>query len=209
MGLRRRAPVETSPVSVQKSEAEAAKGELRKMCAAQRDGLDVSLRRLAAERLAACGIGFAGAFAGSTISAYAAIGSELDAFPLLRTLADQGYRLCLPVITPLGNPLVFRAWAPDDPLVSAKWDIREPAASAPAVEPDVLLVPLLAFDDDGNRLGYGGGYYDRTLRRLRSMKPIIAIGLAYDTQEIGKVPVEPHDQRLDFVLTPTGGRKLG
>jgi 5-formyltetrahydrofolate cyclo-ligase len=179
------------------------------MCAAQRDGIDASLRKLAAERLAACGIGFAGAFAGATISAYAAIGSELDAFPLLERLAREGYRLALPVVTPLGNPLVFRAWAPGEPLVPAKWDIREPAGSAPAVEPDVLLVPLLAFDDDGNRLGYGGGYYDRTLRRLRSMKPIIGIGLAYDTQEIGEVPVEPHDQRLDFVLTPSGGRKLG
>lgn len=197
------------PVSAQQSEAEAAKRELRKACAAQRDRLDASLRKLAAERLATCGLGFAGACAGATVSAYAAIGSELDAFPLLERLAREGYQLCLPVITPLGNPLVFRAWAPGEPLVPRKWDIREPADTEPAVEPDVLLVPLLAFDDEGHRLGYGGGYYDRTLQRLRAMKPVIAIGLAYDTQEIGEVPVEAHDQRLDFVLTPTGGRKLG
>lgn len=191
------------------AEINSAKRELRKVCAASRDALEPSLRGLAAQRLASCGIGFAGAHAGATISAYAAIGSELDAFPLLDRLAREGYRLALPVITPLGNPLMFRAWAPGEALVARKWGIHEPADSAPVVEPDVLLVPLLAFDDDGHRLGYGGGYYDRTLRRLRDKKPVIAIGLAYDTQEVGEVPIEPHDERLDFVLTPTGGRKLG
>jgi 5-formyltetrahydrofolate cyclo-ligase len=196
-------------VSAQYPDVAIAKRELRKTCAEARDALEASLRGLAAQRLAECGLGFAGVRPGATISAYAAIGSELDAFPLLERLARDGYRLCLPVITPLGNPLVFRAWAPGVPLVPRKWGIREPADTAPAVEPDVLLVPLLAFDDDGHRLGYGGGYYDRTLRRLRDMKPVIAIGLAYDTQEIGEVPVEAHDQRLDFVLTPIGARKLG
>jgi 5-formyltetrahydrofolate cyclo-ligase len=84
------------------------------------------------------------------------------------------------------------------------WDIPEPKPERPAVEPDILLVPLLAFDDAGRRLGYGGGFYDRTLTGLRARKASVAVGLAYDEQRIDAVPHLDYDQQLDWVLTPSG-----
>jgi 5-formyltetrahydrofolate cyclo-ligase len=90
---------------------------------------------------------------------------------------------------------------------SGVWGIAEPKADKPQVEPDVVLVPLLAFDRRGWRLGYGGGFYDRTLAGLRRRKPIVAVGLAYDGQEVDAVPRLEYDQRLDWVLTPSGPRQ--
>jgi 5-formyltetrahydrofolate cyclo-ligase len=93
---------------------------------------------------------------------------------------------------------------PGSPLKTVVWGIREPDESAPAVEPDVLLVPLLVFDRTGMRLGYGGGFYDRTLHDLRARKRIVAVGLAYASQEVDAVPYLDYDERLDWVLTPEG-----
>ena len=119
----------------------------------------------------------------------------------------EGFRTCLPVVTPLGNPLTFRAWAPGQPLVARTWGIREPADDAAEIEPDVLLIPLLAFDRRGVRLGYGGGYYDRTLETLRARKRVTAIGLGFAEQEVAQAPCGRHDQRLDWVLLPDGPLK--
>ena len=91
-----------------------------------------------------------------------------------------------------------------DAMNKAVWGIAEPKADKPALEPDIVLVPLLAFDAAGRRLGYGGGYYDRTLRGLRARKPIVAVGLAYDAQRIDAVPHLDYDERLDWVLRPSG-----
>jgi len=102
------------------------------------------------------------------------------------------------------RPLILRAWAPGDELAETTWGIREPLASSPEVFPDVVLVPLLVFDAAGYRLGYGGGFYDRTLASLRRRKPMIAVGLAYDEQRIDAVPHCDYDERLDWVLTPSG-----
>jgi 5-formyltetrahydrofolate cyclo-ligase len=110
----------------------------------------------------------------------------------------------MPVMVGKGAPLLFRAWAPGDVMDRAVWGIAEPKADKAAVDPDVLLVPLLAFDRGGWRIGYGGGYYDRTLRTLRAKKPIVAVGLAYDEQLIEAVPHLEYDERLDWVLTPSG-----
>ncbi len=187
---------------------DSEKRALRARCIALRDGMAADARADAAARVAKIGLGFADVAPRAVVSAYAAMGSEIDAFPLLTLLSPAVCRVCLPVITPLGNPLIFRAWATGDVLVPRKWGIREPADAAALVEPDVLLVPLLAFDAGGARLGYGGGYYDRTIAKLRAMKPVVAIGLAYDEQEIAAVPVEAHDQRLDWVLTPSGARRF-
>lgn len=186
------------------AELDAAKRDLRKICAAARDRLSTDDRATAAVRIGGIGLGFAAAPSRSVVSAYAAMGSELDPAPLVERLAAAGYRTCLPVIQPLGNPLRFRAWQPGEPLVARTWGIREPADDAPEVEPDVLLVPLLAFDRRGMRLGYGGGYYDRTLERLRTLKPILAVGLAFAGQELPQVPCGPHDQPLDWILTDGG-----
>src|SRR5262249_7707846 len=127
--------------------------------------------------------------------------SEINPWPLMRVLADAGARLALPVIVGRGHPLIFRAFAFGDELGSGVWGIREPLPAAREVAPDVLLVPLAAFDRTGHRIGYGAGYYDLTIRALRSAKPVVAVGLAYAAQEIAAVPSTPRDERLDLVLT--------
>ena len=119
-------------------------------------------------------------------------------------LHAEGFRLALPVMIGKAQPLLMRAWSPGDAMEAAAWGIAEPTADKPEVDPEIVLVPLLAFDARGYRLGYGGGFYDRTLARLRAKQPVVAIGLAYDEQKVDEVPVEAYDQRLDWVLTPSG-----
>lgn len=158
----------------------------------------------ASRKLAAHGLDFLTPVAGSTVSGFAAIRDEINPAHLLAWLSAEGFRLALPVMEAKGQPLVMRTWAPGDPTVAAAWGIAEPLPDKPAVDPDVILVPLLAFDSRGHRLGYGGGFYDRTLARLRALKPIVAVGIAYDEQRVDAVPCESYDQRLDWVLTPSG-----
>ncbi len=135
------------------------------------------------------------------LSAFIPFRSEIDTRPLMVRLAGDGWTTCLPIIKGAGEPLIFRKWLPGEPLERGAMDIERPADSAPEVEPDVLIVPLLAFDRQGYRLGYGGGFYDRTLARLRAKKKIIAIGVAYAAQEAESVPHTAHDQPLDYIIT--------
>jgi len=135
------------------------------------------------------------------VSAYSAQGSEMNPTPLLDALRSKGYRTALPVTGPKGTMLTFRLYNPGDKLVPRVMGILEPEDTAVAVDPDILLVPLLAFDKRGNRLGYGGGYYDRTLAALRAKKPILAVGIAYGCQEVTEVPAGPSDARLDKIVT--------
>jgi 5-formyltetrahydrofolate cyclo-ligase len=155
-------------------------------------------------RLAEHGIGFLKPSACSIVSGFSAIKDEIDAGPLLERLASEGFRLALPIMQGKGKPLLFRAWAPGDAMGSGTWRITEPLPSRAALEPDIVLVPLLAFDAQGYRLGYGGGFYDRSLAGLRAKKPIIAVGIAYDELKIDAVPHLDYDQRVDWVLTPSG-----
>jgi len=141
---------------------------------------------------------------GTVVSGFSPMKSEISPLPLLRRLADAGASLALPAVTGRGQPLVMRAWSFGAPLVPGVWGIREPPADAPELNPDILIVPLLAFDRRGYRLGYGGGYYDRTIARLRTMKPVIAVGIAFSAQQIEEVPTTPRDERLDLVLTEGG-----
>jgi 5-formyltetrahydrofolate cyclo-ligase len=164
---------------------------------------------VAAGRIATHGIGFSGVAPPAWVSGFLPIGEELDPAPLMLRLAGEGYRLCLPVMEAKGKPLLFRAWTPGDPLEAVMWGIREPLPSAPLVDPDVLLSPLLAFDAAGYRLGYGGGFYDRTLARLRGIKDVVAIGLALDEQKVDAVPHADYDERVDWVLTPSGPLRCG
>ncbi len=113
----------------------------------------------------------------------------------------RGAKLALPVVAGRGRPLIMRAWTFGEKLDSGVWGIREPKAEAPEVLPDILLVPLAAFDRTGHRIGYGAGYFDMTLHHLRGVKPIVAVGLAFAAQEIAAVPATPRDARLDLVLT--------
>lgn len=138
---------------------------------------------------------------GAIVSGYHAMGDEADPLPSLLALAAGGHPLCLPVTPKRGLPLSFRLWRPGDALEPGVWGIPAPPASAPQMDPSVLLVPLLAYDRTGYRLGYGGGYYDRTLAVLREKRALLAIGIAYAGQEVESVPREATDQRLDWIVT--------
>jgi 5-formyltetrahydrofolate cyclo-ligase len=139
--------------------------------------------------------------AAGIVSGFIPYKSEITTVPMLSRLHRDGWQTCLPIVIAQEEPLVFRAWAPGDPLVPGAWDIPVPVDSAPEVLPDVLLVPMLAFDRKGFRLGYGGGFYDRTLEKLRELKKVVAIGVAYHAQMVGEVPVGIHDAPLDYVMT--------
>jgi 5-formyltetrahydrofolate cyclo-ligase len=143
----------------------------------------------------------------SMVSGYYPMEGEIWPLPLMAALRSGGHSLALPIMQGKAEPLLFRAWAPGDPLLPGGWGIRQPAPNRPEVLPDILLVPLLAFDGDGYRLGYGGGYYDRTLRHLRALKPILAVGLALDELEVDAVPHLDYDEPLDWILTPSGARQ--
>ena len=181
--------------------AEEFKAELRASALKRRDELPADLRAAAADAVAAqpFPIQFE---AGAIISAYSPLRSEINPVPLMRKLADAGARLALPVVVGRGKPLVMREWAFGQPLGSGVWGIREPLPDAPEVWPDVMVVPLAAFDRKGHRVGYGAGYYDLTINRLRVLnRSVLAIGLAYHAQLVPVVPLTPRDARLDFVLT--------
>lgn len=138
-----------------------------------------------------------------TVSAYLAIHSEIDALPLMMALAARGVRVALPVIVRRGEPLAFRSWTPGAPLEPGPFGTSVPRDGAP-VEPDVVFVPLLAFDARCHRLGYGGGFYDRTLAGLRARRPVRAFGLAYAGQQLPHVPADATDVQLDAVVTEAG-----
>jgi len=183
------------------------KKALRARMRALRAELAAEERVRAAKAIAAQGLELLSQLPGSAdavVSGFASLPEELNAWPLLRGLHGQRFRLALPVVQARGQALAFRAWAPGDAMHRGIWGIPEPKADKPEVEPDILLVPLLAFDRKGRRLGYGGGFYDRTLRALRAKKPITAVGIAYDQQQVDAVPHLDYDQRLDWVLTPSG-----
>lgn len=129
---------------------------------------------------------------------------ELDVRPSMLRLTAAGWRLALPVVVGRERPLAFRAWTPGDALRPAAFGQSEPDTDRPAVVPDLLLVPLLAFDSDGWRLGYGGGFYDRTLAALRGQGTPVAVGVAFAGQAVAAVPHGPLDQRLDWVVTEDG-----
>jgi 5-formyltetrahydrofolate cyclo-ligase len=185
----------TDPETIQ-----AAKAALRRDALARRDAIPAAERAAAAQAIAARPFPI-DVPADARVSGFSAMKSEINPVPLMRRLADAGARLALPVVAGRGKPLIMRAWAFGEPLDSGVWGIREPQRSAPEVDPDILLVPLAAFDRDGNRIGYGAGYYDMTINRLRGLKPTLAIGLAFAAQEIPAVPFTPRDAKLDLVLT--------
>ena len=147
--------------------------------------------------------------AGATVSGYLPIRDELNPVPLMTALLAAGRSLALPVIETKWAPLTFRAWRPGDRLIAAEFGLKEPLPASPAVLPDILLVPLAAFDRAGFRIGYGGGYFDRTLALYRAERSVIAIGVAFDCQEVPPFTAEPHDQRLDYLITPSGVREFG
>lgn len=136
-----------------------------------------------------------------TVSGFWPMAEELDIRPLMIELHDRGCRLALPVVVAKKQPLVFRAWRPGDPLEAGVFGTQHPAPTCEVLEPDALIVPLLAVDEEGWRLGYGGGFYDRTLERLRGRRKVTAMGVGFNDQIVPHVPHGPDDQRLDWLLT--------
>jgi 5-formyltetrahydrofolate cyclo-ligase len=186
--------------SIDDDTIELRKRELRKAVFARRDAMPAAERQAAAETIAARPFPVA-IRPGVIVSGFSPIRTEINPLPLMRRLEAEGAKLALPVVIGRGQPLLMRAYAFGDALDSGVWGIREPKAEAPQVDPDILIVPLAAFDRHGNRIGHGAGYYDMTISRLRALKPVVAIGIAYAMQEVDEVPVTSRDAPLDLVLT--------
>jgi len=148
--------------------------------------------------------GFTPAEGVDVVSGYVPIGSEIDGMALLNRFFERGFTLGLPRVTAKAAPLSFLSYRPGDRLVKGRFDVMTPPDSAAVVRPAILLIPLLAFDRQGYRLGYGGGYYDRTLAQLKQHGPVKAIGLGFRGQEVDNVPHDEFDQRLDAVLCEDG-----
>ena len=181
-------------------ETQNQKPALRAAALTLRDALPAAERQAAAETIAARPFPVA-IKPGVIVSGFMPMKTEINPIPLLRKLSDAGAQLALPAIAGRGKALIMRAWSFDAPLKSGQWGIREPMPEAPEVAPDIVIVPLAAFDRAGHRIGYGAGYYDMTINALRAKKKVIAIGIAFAAQEISRVPATERDARLDLVLT--------
>jgi 5-formyltetrahydrofolate cyclo-ligase len=177
------------------------KPEIRAAALTARGGVAPKIAADLAERLADLGPRLARDSKARVVSAYWSINDEIVTLPLLEALDAAGFEVALPVTGRRGQPLVFRAWHPGDVMTLGRMNIPEPRADAPVLEPDLLFVPLAAFDRRGHRIGYGAGFYDCTLAQLRAKKPVTAIGVAYAAQEVEQVPHECHDEALDMVIT--------
>lgn len=180
-----------------------AKADLRRAALARRDGIAPDLRSSAAEALARFETPpvVAGAI---VVAGYFPIRSEIDPRPLMRRLAALGARLALPVVGEDRVSMVFREWRDGVVLETASFGLSVPPADACELDPDVVLLPLAAFDGAGHRIGYGKGHYDRALDRMERVRPRLKIGLAFACQRVDAVPAEDHDRRLDLILTEAG-----
>lgn len=177
------------------------KRTLRSAMLAWRSGLEEAERRAAADGLLATLRRERPIRTPAVVSGFWPIKEEIDIRPLLIELSNEGCQLALPVVQGKGLPLIFRAWRPGDPLEAGVFGTLQPSAKREVMEPDALIVPLLACDEEGWRLGYGGGFYDRTLAGLRAKKTVTAVGVGFNDQLVPEVPHGPSDQRLDWLLT--------
>ncbi|QGM46312.1 5-formyltetrahydrofolate cyclo-ligase [Methylocystis heyeri] len=135
------------------------------------------------------------------VSVYWPIRSEINTRLLIDALCDRGVAVALPVMSAVREPLVFRSFSPGDDLAKGPFGLSEPSADKPGVDPAIVFAPLAAFDRKGFRMGYGGGIYDATFASLRKRRSVTAVGLAYAVQEADAIPIEPHDQKLDYIIT--------
>ncbi|MFI4988614.1 MAG: 5-formyltetrahydrofolate cyclo-ligase [Alphaproteobacteria bacterium] len=181
-----------------------AKQAARQSALARRDAAHAAGAATAPARVAAH---LAAAFhfpSAAVVSGYWPGRSELDIRPLMAALHAEGHRVALPVVMGRGKPLIFRAWQPGAALEAKAFGLCEPAASAAELTPQVLLVPFLAFDGEGYRIGYGAGYYDMTLAALRAQREVLAIGVGYAAQRVARLPHDERDEKLDWVVTEEG-----
>ena len=180
------------------------KRALRKEMTAKRDALSPIFRKQMSEKIAKVEMPF-DVPEGAIVSGWFAMNTELNPYPLMKRFAEEANAtLALPAIE--DGKLIFRGWVPGMQLKRVGFGLSEPGPEAKEVDPDILFVPMLAFDLKGYRIGYGKAYYDGGLSRLRAKKKIIAAGLAFDEQCVETVPTEPHDQKLDYVITEEGVR---
>ncbi|SCZ03457.1 5-formyltetrahydrofolate cyclo-ligase [Microvirga guangxiensis] len=177
------------------------KEQLRQEALARRDGLDKAFREEAARAITAQALGLSDLHDVTPVGGYWPIRSEVDPRPLMEALLERGQDVALSQI--LHPHLSWRLWQPGDVLVKGGFGVREPGPDAPEVFPKCLIVPLVAFDRRGGRIGYGKGHFDRAIAALEAQHPTLTIGLAYAVQEIELVPVEEHDRLLDIVITET------
>ena len=139
----------------------------------------------------------------AVVSGYLPVRREIDPIPAMLALVGLGIRVAVPVIGAREQPLGFREWTPGAATERGAFGVPVPVGGA-LLDPEVLLVPMLAFDRRGHRLGYGGGFYDRTIADLRARRPVAAIGFAYAAQEVPEVPDSQHDMQLDAIVTEQG-----
>jgi 5-formyltetrahydrofolate cyclo-ligase len=188
---------------------DSLKARLRVEARGRRASLDAATRAAASLALRdhlLAALPRAAVASGDVIAGYCAIRDEIDPEPTLIALMDRGFALALPASLDKASPLVFRAWRPGEPLLPDRLGVPAPRTVAAILEPALILVPLLAFDAWGYRLGYGAGCYDRTLAAVRAARPMRALGLAFAVQEVASIPAEFHDTRLDGVVTECGAR---
>lgn len=185
------------------------KTEARRLARARRDSMASADAQRAAAAVRDRLPGAVPIASDAVVAGYWPIGSELDVRPLLRHLVDEGRDCVLPVVIGRDLPLDFRIWTPSTELVAGAFGVMTPSASSARRVPTVILVPLLAFDARGHRLGYGAGFYDRTLASLRrDGAPVTAVGVGYAVQEIGRVPNDELDEPLDWIVTETSVLKI-
>ena len=175
------------------------KDRLRSEGFSRRDALDKAFREDAARRIAGRALDFPELNDVTPVGGYWPIRSEVDSRPLMEALLDRGQDMALSQI--IHPHLSWRLWQPGDVLIKGGFGVREPGPDAPECFPVALLVPLVAFDRSGGRIGYGKGHFDRAIAALEAKHPVLTIGLAYAVQEIDQVPVEPHDRMLDVIVT--------
>lgn len=184
-----------TPTAMAAPHSDLLKRDARTQAVLRRNGWDPALGLAASRHLLASGV----VLAGNVVAGYWPLPGEIDMRPALVALHELGHVVALPVTPPKGNPLSFRRWAPGDALLPGRFGTCHTAGDP--VQPDVLLVPLLAFDAAGRRLGYGGGYYDRT---LAARPGALAVGCAFAAQQVAQVPTDAHDRRLHAVATEAG-----
>ncbi|MEN3931206.1 5-formyltetrahydrofolate cyclo-ligase [Microvirga sp. W0021] len=183
------------------------KRNLRQEILAKRDLLPDDLRRAASLCICAHLKDIPEVTSAVTIAAFWPMRSEVDLRSLFNGWSDSGHQVGLPVMQP-DNKLVFRKWSATCLMEEKQFGVMELPETCEQIIPDILLVPLVAFDQKGNRLGYGKGFYDRAIAELVSKQKIVTIGIAFAIQEVAALPVEAHDQPLDMIVTEAGIRRV-